>query len=150
MYEMLVGYPPFCSETPHLTYLKIMSWSKDLQFPDEAQLSPSALDLISKLICDPNDRLGHNKNGGVEKMKAHPFLQHSIDFSNIRSMRAPFIPTLKSITDTSYFPTEELAHVSIPVDMGTQADSGGGVAKDLAFVGYTFKRFDDLTRRNAL
>ena len=28
MYEMLIGYPPFCSETPKETYTKIMDWNR--------------------------------------------------------------------------------------------------------------------------
>ena len=26
MFEMLVGYPPFCSESPQETYRKVMDW----------------------------------------------------------------------------------------------------------------------------
>lgn len=52
MYECLVGYPPFCSETPHETYKKIMNWKTELVFPDEIHLSKDAKDLICSLICD--------------------------------------------------------------------------------------------------
>ena len=38
MYEMLVGYPPFCSETPRETYLKIMDWKQSLVFPPEVEM----------------------------------------------------------------------------------------------------------------
>ena len=47
MYEMLVGYPPFCSETPHETYKKIMNWQNELQF-DDVHLSREAHDLITR------------------------------------------------------------------------------------------------------
>lgn len=50
MYEMLVGYPPFCSETPHETYKKIMDWQRELQFADDVHLSREALDLIKRLV----------------------------------------------------------------------------------------------------
>jgi protein-serine/threonine kinase len=52
MFEMLVGYPPFCSETPHETYRKIMGWKTEFQIPDEAQhLSPEAQDLLKQYCC---------------------------------------------------------------------------------------------------
>lgn len=91
-------------------------------------------------------------NGGPAKLKLNPFF-HGINFSNIRNEKAPFIPELKSITDTSYFPIDDLANAH-PLDAVAESagemtlDEGG--KKDLAFVGYTFKKFDMLTRRNAL
>merc|ERR1712141_733003 len=33
MFEMLIGYPPFCSETPQETYRKVMNWKTTLEFP---------------------------------------------------------------------------------------------------------------------
>ena len=47
------------------------------------------------------------------------------------------VPHLRSITDTSYFPTEEYQNVP---DEPAGGDSTSA-AKDLAFLGYTFKRF---------
>ena len=50
----------------------------------------------------------------------------------IRNIEAPFIPRLRSITDTSYFPTEEL-------DQVPDEPAGGdttGAHKELAFLGY--------------
>ena len=46
MFEMLVGYPPFCSETPHETYRKVLNWRAHLLFPPEVPLSAAAKDLI--------------------------------------------------------------------------------------------------------
>ena len=34
MFEMLIGYPPFCSESPNETYRKIMNWKQTLIFPN--------------------------------------------------------------------------------------------------------------------
>ena len=39
MYEMLIGYPPFCSETPQETYKKVMHWRESLVFPPEVPIS---------------------------------------------------------------------------------------------------------------
>ncbi|KAJ9700715.1 hypothetical protein PVL29_006168 [Vitis rotundifolia] len=58
MYEMLVGYPPFYSDEPMTTCRKIVNWRTHLKFPEEAKLSPEAKDLISKLLCNVDQRLG--------------------------------------------------------------------------------------------
>ena len=46
MYEMLIGYPPFCSENPTETYRKVMTWRETLVFPPEVPISNEARDLI--------------------------------------------------------------------------------------------------------
>merc|ERR1719175_279565 len=51
MFEMLIGYPPFCSETPQETYNKIMNWKKSLEFPAEMPISKNAKKTI-KRMCD--------------------------------------------------------------------------------------------------
>jgi len=43
-----------------------------LTIPDEAKLSPDAVDVLKSLLCDANDRLGA---GGVHEIKAHPFFK---------------------------------------------------------------------------
>ncbi|GJY78643.1 serine/threonine-protein phosphatase 6 regulatory subunit 3-like protein [Tanacetum coccineum] len=58
MFEMLVGYPPFYSDNPMSTCRKIVKWKMHLKFPEEARLSLEAKDLISKLLCNVNQRLG--------------------------------------------------------------------------------------------
>ena len=69
----------------------------------------------------------------VDQIKAHPFF-YGVDWATIRQIDAPFVPHLRSITDTSYFPTDELEHVP-------EEPAGGdssGANKDLAFLGYVF------------
>jgi protein-serine/threonine kinase len=145
LFEMLVGYPPFCSDNHADTYRKILNWKDVLQIPLEAQLSPEAEDLIRKLMCEAECRLGRY---GAAEIRAHPFFK-GVEWDRLRQYRAPFIPELKSITDTSYFPLDDLK--GLPVNfMGDFDPRTIATQKDLAFVGYTFKRFDDLTRRNAL
>lgn len=99
MFEMLVGYPPFCSDTSAETYRKILNWKHALRFPEDTQLSAEAKDLIQRFCCDPNDRIGKN---GVEEIKAHPFFK-GIDWEHIRETRAPIMPELKDQYDTRYF-----------------------------------------------
>jgi len=52
MFEMLVGYPPFCSETPSETYRKIINWEQTLKFPNDVEVSDIAKDLVFKLCCE--------------------------------------------------------------------------------------------------
>ncbi|KZV65785.1 kinase-like protein [Peniophora sp. CONT] len=130
MFECLVGYPPFCSETTHETYQKIINWQRYLVIPDDVHLSREAEDMVKRLITSPDRRFN------VEQIKAHPFF-YGVDWAAIRHIDAPFVPRLRSITDTSYFPTDELDQApeeAAPTD-------ASGANKDLAFLGYTFKRF---------
>ncbi|KAI8066188.1 serine/threonine-protein kinase orb6 [Thamnidium elegans] len=144
MFECLCGYPPFCSENPHDTYRKIMNWPESLEFPDDQPISPEAEDLIRRLMCDADVRLGIN---GIEEIKSHPFF-YGFDWKSVRSNGvSPHVPQLTSITDTSYFPIDELD--SIP-EYITQYEEPESYEKDLAFVGYTFKRFDYLTRKDVI
>merc|ERR1719319_2011340 len=57
MFEMLIGYPPFCSENPTETYKKIMLWKDALVFPPEVPISESAKTTIKKFCCDADKRL---------------------------------------------------------------------------------------------
>lgn len=43
---MLVGYPPFASETQRETWFKIQNWRKYLTIPSDVEVSPQAADLI--------------------------------------------------------------------------------------------------------
>lgn len=38
--------------------MQIVNWRTHLKFPEEANLSPEAKDLISKLLCNVERRLG--------------------------------------------------------------------------------------------
>ncbi|GBB97232.1 hypothetical protein RclHR1_29440002 [Rhizophagus clarus] len=148
MFECLVGYPPFCSENAHETYRKIINWRDQLYFPDDVHLGPEAENLVRRLICAPEQRLGRH---GAEEIKVHPFFA-GVDWDTIRSIEAPFVPNLKSITDTSYFPTDDLDKIPEQpqtIERNNSNATGEYNQKDLAFVGYTYKRFDVLTRKNA-
>ncbi|EEB05640.1 AGC/NDR protein kinase Orb6 [Schizosaccharomyces japonicus yFS275] len=149
MYECLIGWPPFCSENSHETYRKIINWRETLVFPEDVHLSPEAQDLICRLLTDSEHRLGR---GGVEEIMHHPFFA-GVDWGSIRAIEAPFVPSLKSITDTSYFPTDELEQVPTQPEAqpyGTQAGYEAMDDSNLAFVGYTYKKFNDLTMRGVL
>ncbi|KAI8430502.1 hypothetical protein MSG28_000754 [Choristoneura fumiferana] len=57
MYEMLIGYPPFCSESPQETYRKVMSWRESLTFPPEIPISEEARETIMRFCSEPDRRL---------------------------------------------------------------------------------------------
>ncbi|KAN0088408.1 Protein kinase-like domain containing protein [Tylopilus felleus] len=130
MFECLVGYAPFCSENPSDTYKKIIEWPNYLYFPDEVHLSKEAEHLIRGMMNWANQRLG------VNEVKNHPFF-YGCAWENLRYIPPPFVPALSSITDTTYFPTDELGNVPDQLEAVEQVGSD----KDLAFLGFTFKRF---------
>ncbi|GAA5893101.1 hypothetical protein JCM5296_003073 [Sporobolomyces johnsonii] len=141
MFECLVGYPPFCSENAHDTYRKIIDWKNQLYFPDDVRLSREAEDMIRRMITSHDLRLGRNS---ADEIKAHPFFA-GVDWSTIRNIESPFIPQLRSLTDTSYFPTEDLGDVP-EQPVGSEGTSG---SKDLAFLGYTFRRYEGTPSHSA-
>jgi serine/threonine kinase 38 len=96
---MMVGYPPFFADDPSSTCQKIIKWKKYFSIPKDANLSTAATDLIKRLICDANTRLGNN---GAKEIKAHPFFK-STDWEALRISIPPFIPDLTSEVDTSNF-----------------------------------------------
>ncbi|EGD78427.1 AGC/NDR protein kinase [Salpingoeca rosetta] len=63
MFEMLIGYPPFCSDSPQETYRKVINWQRTLVFPNEVIISEEAEDLIRRFCTDASDRIGR---AGVE------------------------------------------------------------------------------------
>lgn len=130
MFECLVGYAPFCSENPSDTYKKIIDWPTYLYFPEEVHLSQEAEHLIRNMMTWAPQRLG------VNDIKNHPFF-YGADWDNLRYIAPPFVPALSSITDTTYFPTDELTNLPDKLEAVEQV----GTDKDLAFLGFTFKRF---------
>jgi hypothetical protein len=67
----------------------------------------------------------------VNQIKAHPFF-YGADWNALRHFEPPFVPHLQSITDTSYFPTEELQDTPDQLELV----EGVGAEKDLAFLGW--------------
>ena len=156
MYECLIGWPPFCSETSQETYRKIMNFEQTLVFPDDIHISYEAEDLIRKFLTHADQRLG--RYGGADEIKAHPFFR-GVDWNTIRQVEAPYIPKLTSITDTRFFPTDELENIPDSPAMIQAAKqreqmmkqgTSTAIKEDLPFIGYTYSRFDYLTRKNAL
>lgn len=105
LYEMLVGVPPFLSDTPAHTIEMIRNWREYLEFPDwpQSRFSHEARDLIGRLLCDASVRLGARE--GLREFKAHPFFA-GVDWDCLAQQKPPFIPDLKDDVDTRYFDDE--------------------------------------------
>ncbi|XP_012892268.1 PREDICTED: serine/threonine-protein kinase 38-like isoform X2 [Dipodomys ordii] len=143
MYEMLIGYPPFCSETPQETYRKVMNWKETLVFPPEVPISEKAKDLILRFCIDSENRIGNN---GVEEIKGHPFFE-GVDWGHIRERPAAIPIEIKSIDDTSNFDDFPESDILQPVPNTTEPDYK---SKDWVFLNYTYKRFEGLTQRGSI
>lgn len=52
---------------------QIVHWRNHLKFPEDAKISPDAKDLICRLLCDVEHRLG---SGGADQIKARSPLTH--------------------------------------------------------------------------
>jgi protein-serine/threonine kinase len=162
MYEMLVGFPPFCGKKPSDTYRKILNWRQHLHFPPEAPVSPVAQHLIRRWLCDAEQRLGRF---GTAEIKAHPFFE-GVPWDKLREQAAPWRPHLANAQDVRYFPVAEVQqaieaeqhhhhmqhnhrppnnssnnNMDTDSNYGLDAKGRNGGGGELAFVGYTFKRF---------
>ncbi|KAH7278246.1 hypothetical protein KP509_38G032500 [Ceratopteris richardii] len=138
MFEMLVGYPPFHSDDPMTTCWKIVNWRSSLKFPKETILSPEAKDLMCRLLCDVQHRLGTK---GIDEIQNHPWF-NGIQWDKLYHMEAAYKPEVNGELDTQNFDRFE------EVDANQHQSSKSGPwrkmlpSKDANFVGYTYKSSD--------
>ena len=155
LFEMLFGYPPFCAKNARQTQIKIVNWKHTLEFPDEPSVSAEAKDLISRLLCDKDHRLGNAKPGSkatgrfkqpgdADDLKSHPWFKN-IDWDLLSVTRPPYNPEIHDIMDTSNFEAvdEGEAMKGLQSQERTDDDSKPSdiidLRKKLAFVGFTYR-----------
>ncbi|KZC04323.1 PREDICTED: serine/threonine-protein kinase Genghis Khan [Dufourea novaeangliae] len=134
MYEMLYGETPFYAESLVETYGKIMNHKNCFDFPadDMYEVSEEAKDLMRKLICSSEFRLGQN---GIDDFKKHPWFD-GVNWDTLRDSTAPYIPEVSSPTDTSNFDVDDTDVRSS--DAVPPAANSAFSALHLPFVGFSF------------
>ncbi|KAF9517664.1 hypothetical protein BS47DRAFT_1371293 [Hydnum rufescens UP504] len=168
IFECLYGYPPFVSNSRHVTRQMILNWRKSLRFPASPHVSHDGVDLIGQLLREPEDRLGSQSPSSVLRpnsmfmqarmsgyasfpCKAHPWFR-GIDWANIHRARPPFRPNLRDPADTRHFDDNIPAETLAPAN-GAPPDAtkdpvlrdklhGADILdtrKQLAFAGFTHK-----------
>lgn len=143
MYEMLFGETPFYAESLVETYGKIMNFKNSFDFPPEDSdypVSDNAKDLIRKLICAPEDRIGKN---GLDDFRNHPWFD-GIDWNTIRDGNAPYKPEVSSPTDTSNFDVDD-TDVKLLSETVPPTSNPAFSGHHLPFVGFTFTQHSNLS-----
>ncbi|KAI9315523.1 kinase-like domain-containing protein [Dichotomocladium elegans] len=100
IFEMLAGYPPFFDDDHLKLYEKILHGK--IRWP--TYFDPNATDLLSRLLtADLTRRYGNLKNGAND-IKNHPWF-YGVDFDLVanKQVRPPYIPHIRSDSDTSHF-----------------------------------------------
>jgi serine/threonine protein kinase len=126
IYEMIYGFPPFGDETPQKTAKRILLWRNALMFPPGKKVSPAAIDLITKLLCEPDDRIR------FDAIIQHSFFK-GFDFANPSNNKPIFVPVVLHDRDVSNFDTFNEA---------SRTQKNSNVLSDLmksVFLGFTWK-----------
>ncbi|KAH1010754.1 hypothetical protein HUJ05_005003 [Dendroctonus ponderosae] len=138
MYEMLFGETPFYAESLVETYGKIMNHKNCFDFAMDVDVSDGAKDLIKRLICSQEFRLGQN---GIDDFKSHPWFE-GVDWDGLRDSNAPYVPEVSSPTDTSNFDVDD-ADIRIS-DALPPTTNSAFTGLHLPFIGFTFTQGSNL------
>jgi len=140
LYEMFAGCTPFYADTADMVFHNVLNWHECISRPDTGELGNDAWDLIKRMLCDAEKRIT------IEEIKNHPFLK-GINWKTIRTVPAPFMPSLEDEIDTSYFNAEsvedalgEMADESMDANFTSLLESDPHA--QMYFAGFTFKRFE--------
>ena len=143
MYEMLYGETPFYAESLVETYGKIMNHKNCFDFPNDVEVSEEAKDLMRRLICSAEIRLGQN---GIGDFKNHPWFTGITWDESLTEQTAPYIPEVSSPTDTSNFDVDD--NDIRQSDAQPPAHNPAFSGLHLPFVGFSFtlnSRLSDLS-----
>jgi len=149
MFECLYGFPPFVSNSRHVTRQKILNWKQSLRFPSRPRVSHEGINLMEQLLCEPEDRLGSQSSASVSRpnsmivnarrsafmpmpgpsgntdgadcIKGHPWFR-GIDWLNIHRYTPPYHPELRNPADTRHFDSDIPAEPLAPAN-GAPADA---------------------------
>ncbi|XP_024425263.2 myotonin-protein kinase isoform X1 [Desmodus rotundus] len=137
-YEMFYGQTPFYADSTAETYGKIVHYKEHLTIPlADAGVPEEARDLIQRLLCPPETRLGRNGAGDFQK---HPFF-FGLDWDGLGDSVPPFTPDFEGATDTCNFDVVEDGLTAMVSGGGeTLSDMREGVplGVHLPFVGYSY------------
>ncbi|XP_045701114.1 myotonin-protein kinase isoform X2 [Phyllostomus hastatus] len=137
-YEMFYGQTPFYADSTAETYGKIVHYKEHLTIPlADAGVPEEARDLIQRLLCPPETRLGRNGAGDFQK---HPFF-FGLDWDGVRDSVPPFTPDFEGATDTCNFDVVEdglTAMVSGGGETLSDMREGMPLGVHLPFVGYSY------------
>ncbi|KAL4065760.1 kinase-like domain-containing protein [Scleroderma yunnanense] len=104
LFEFLAGFPPFSGGTPEETWTNLKNWTKVLRRPEYDKpedlifnLSDIAWDAVTRLISHTSVRYS-----SLTQVSGHPFFE-GVEWEDLRSTRAPFVPALDSEIDTGYY-----------------------------------------------
>ncbi|XP_036741841.2 myotonin-protein kinase isoform X4 [Manis pentadactyla] len=132
-YEMFYGQTPFYADSTAETYGKIVHYKEHLSLPVvDAGVPEEARDLIQRLLCPPEMRLGQ---GGAGDFQKHPFF-FGLDWEGVRDSVPPFTPDFEGATDTCNFDVVEDGLTAMETLSDMQEGMPLGV--HLPFVGYSY------------
>ncbi|XP_021572616.1 myotonin-protein kinase, partial [Carlito syrichta] len=137
-YEMFYGQTPFYADSTAETYGKIVHYKEHLSLPlADAGVPEEARDLIRRLLCPPETRLGR---GGAGDFRKHPFF-FGLDWDGLRDSVPPFAPDFEGATDTCNFDVVEdglTAMVSGGGETLSDMQEGVPLGVHLPFVGFSY------------
>jgi protein kinase A len=111
LYEMLVGIDPFSDDDPMKTYQKIIKGK--INFPKD--FDKNAKSLVKHLLtADTTKRYGCLKNGVKDILNHRLFIGYDWKNFVFLKMEPPYIPPIKSATDTSNFESYPDSDVESP------------------------------------
>ena len=125
------------------TCRKIVHWRHHLRFPNEVPLSLDARDLIERLLCDVDNRLG--KKGGAGEIKHHPVLPGARLGQPVTASRRRTRRTSRGSATQNFehFDEEKKEqHLGRASQSAAGTNPARGRRRRIAFVGYTYKNFE--------